>query len=110
MSFDDLFREDWPSDLHALSRREVRRGRDKLSYVQLRLPQVAEAFAHLGFPAYFRVQLSWAKLIGDVNQSAGAKGRRAEAELIADLVKPHSPRDLALRGICHTSARGPLHD
>jgi hypothetical protein len=31
---------------------------------QLRLPQVAEAFTHLGFPAYFRVELSLAKLIG----------------------------------------------
>lgn len=36
------------------------------AYAQLSLPQVAEAFAHLGFPAYFRVQLSWAKLIGVV--------------------------------------------
>jgi hypothetical protein len=34
------------------------------AYAQLRLPQVAESFAHLGFPAYFRVELSWAKLIG----------------------------------------------
>ena len=34
------------------------------SYAELRLPQVAEAFTHLGFPAYFRVELSWAKLIG----------------------------------------------
>jgi hypothetical protein len=25
------------------------------AYAQLRLPQVAEAFAHLGFPDYFRV-------------------------------------------------------
>jgi DoxX-like family len=25
---------------------------------------VAEAFAHLGFAAYFRVELSWAKLLG----------------------------------------------
>src|SRR6266536_2004434 len=33
-------------------------------YAQLRLPQVAEAFTHLGFPAYFRVELSWAKLVG----------------------------------------------
>jgi hypothetical protein len=28
------------------------------AYAQLRLPQVAEAFNHLGFPAYFRVELS----------------------------------------------------
>lgn len=34
------------------------------AYAGLRLPQVAEAFAHLGFPAYFRLELSWAKLIG----------------------------------------------
>src|ERR1700694_893938 len=34
------------------------------AYAQLRLPQVAEAFAHLGFPAYFRIELSWAKLAG----------------------------------------------
>ena len=34
------------------------------AYAQLRLPQVAEAFTHLGFPAYFRVELSCAKLLG----------------------------------------------
>jgi hypothetical protein len=34
------------------------------AYAELRLPQVAEAFSHLGFPAYFRVELSWAKLLG----------------------------------------------
>ena len=34
------------------------------AYAQLRLPQVAEAFAHLGFPDYFRVELSCAKLVG----------------------------------------------
>jgi hypothetical protein len=34
------------------------------AYAQLRLPQVAEAFAHLGFPDYFRVELSWAKFLG----------------------------------------------
>jgi len=34
------------------------------AYAQLRLPQVAEAFTHLGFPGYFRVELSWAKLVG----------------------------------------------
>src|SRR4029450_6813290 len=33
-------------------------------YAQLRLPQVAEMFTHLGFPAWFRVELSWAKLLG----------------------------------------------
>ncbi len=34
------------------------------AYAQLRLPQVAEAFAHLGFPSYFRVELAWAKFLG----------------------------------------------
>lgn len=34
------------------------------AYAQLRLPQVAEAFRHLGFPAYFRVELSLAKFLG----------------------------------------------
>ena len=36
------------------------------AYAQLRLPEVAEAFAHLGFPGYFRVELLWAKAIGVV--------------------------------------------
>jgi hypothetical protein len=36
------------------------------AYAQLRLPQVAEAFAHLGFPEYFRVELALAKLLGVV--------------------------------------------
>jgi DoxX-like family len=34
------------------------------AYAQLRLPQVSEAFTHLGFPGYFRVELSVAKLLG----------------------------------------------
>jgi hypothetical protein len=34
------------------------------AYAQLRLPQVADAFTHLGFPSYFRVELSCAKLVG----------------------------------------------
>ncbi len=34
------------------------------AYAQLRLPQVADAFTHLGFPDYFRVEVSWAKLVG----------------------------------------------
>jgi hypothetical protein len=34
------------------------------AYAQLRLPQVAAAFTHLGFPPYFRVELSWAKFLG----------------------------------------------
>jgi hypothetical protein len=34
------------------------------AYAQLQLPQVAENFTRLGFPGYFRVELSWAKLLG----------------------------------------------
>ena len=34
------------------------------AFAQLQLPQVAETFTHLGFPAYFRVELSWAKFLG----------------------------------------------
>src|SRR5881394_3094565 len=48
------------------------------AYAQLRLPQVAEAFTHLGFPAYFRVELSWAKLLGVVLLLAPAPARLKE--------------------------------
>ncbi len=34
------------------------------AYAQLRLPQVAAAFTHYGFPSYFRIELSWAKFAG----------------------------------------------
>ena len=48
------------------------------AYAQLRLPQVAEAFTHLGFPAYFRVELSWAKLLGVVLMLAPVPPRLKE--------------------------------
>src|SRR5947209_3203327 len=48
------------------------------AYAQLRLPQVATAFAHLGFPAYFRVELSWTKLLGVVLILAPAPARLKE--------------------------------
>jgi hypothetical protein len=48
------------------------------AYAQLRLPQVAEAFAHLGFPDYFRVQLAWAKLLGVVLLLAPVPARLKE--------------------------------
>ncbi len=48
------------------------------AYAQLRLPQVAAAFAHLGFPDYFRVELSWAKLIGIVVLVAPTPARLKE--------------------------------
>jgi len=34
------------------------------AYAQLRIPQVEEAFAHLGFPSFFRIELAWLKLAG----------------------------------------------
>jgi hypothetical protein len=48
------------------------------AYAQLRLPQVAEAFAHLGFPDYFRVELSWGKLLGVVLLLAPVPARLKE--------------------------------
>jgi uncharacterized membrane protein YdcZ (DUF606 family) len=36
------------------------------AYAQLRIPAVAQVFDHLGFPDYFRIELSWAKLVGVV--------------------------------------------
>ena len=48
------------------------------AYAQLRLPQVAEMFSHLGFPAYFRVELSWAKLLGIVLLLAPVPARLKE--------------------------------
>jgi hypothetical protein len=48
------------------------------AYAQLSLPQVAEAFNHLGFPAYFRVELSWAKFLGVVLLLAPVPARLKE--------------------------------
>ena len=48
------------------------------AYAQLRLPQVAEAFTHLGFPSYFRVELSLAKLLGVVLLLAPVPARLKE--------------------------------
>jgi hypothetical protein len=48
------------------------------AYAQLSLPQVAEAFTRLGFPGYFRVQLSWAKLLGVVLLLAPVPARLKE--------------------------------
>src|SRR5207253_1171196 len=48
------------------------------AYAQLRLPQVAEAFTHLGFPDYFRVELSLAKLLGVVLLLAPGPARLKE--------------------------------
>jgi hypothetical protein len=48
------------------------------AYAQLRLPQVAEAFTHLGFPGYFRVELALAKLLGVVLLLAPVPARLKE--------------------------------
>jgi hypothetical protein len=48
------------------------------AYAQLRLPQVAASFAHLGFPDYFRVELAWAKLLGIVALLAPVPARLKE--------------------------------
>ena len=34
------------------------------AYAQLRLPEVAAAFTHLGFPSYFRIELACIKFAG----------------------------------------------
>ena len=48
------------------------------AYAQLSLPQVADAFANLGFPDYFRVELAWAKLLGVVLLLAPVPARLKE--------------------------------
>jgi hypothetical protein len=48
------------------------------AYAQLRLPDAAAAFERLGFPAWFRVELSWAKLIGIVLLLAPVPARLKE--------------------------------
>ncbi len=48
------------------------------AYAQLCLPQVTEAFTHLGFPGYFRVELAWAKLFGVVLLLAPVPARLKE--------------------------------
>ena len=48
------------------------------AWAQFRLPQVAQQFTHLGFPGYFREELSWAKLIGVVLLRAPVPSRLKE--------------------------------
>lgn len=48
------------------------------AYAQLTLPQVAEAFEHLGFPGYFRVELALAKLLGVIVLLVPAPARLKE--------------------------------
>jgi len=48
------------------------------AYAQLMLPQVSDTFTHLGFPGYFRVEVSWAKLVGVLVLLAPAPARLKE--------------------------------
>lgn len=48
------------------------------AYAQLRLPQVADMFRHLGIPDYLRIELSWAKLVGVVLLLAPVPARLKE--------------------------------
>ena len=48
------------------------------AYAQLMLPQVSDAFTHLGFHGYFRVEVSWAKLVGVLVLLAPAPARLKE--------------------------------
>ena len=80
------------------------------AYAQLRLPQVAEAFTHLGFPAYFRVELAWAKLLGVVLLLAPVPARLKEwayAGFAIDLGSALPPGGVGLGG-GHQRALGAL--
>jgi hypothetical protein len=68
------------------------------AFAQLRLPQVAAAFAHLGFPGYFRVELSLAKLLGVVLMLAPVPARLKEWAYAGFAI------DLASALIAHLSA------
>lgn len=48
------------------------------AYAQLCLPQVAQVFAHLGFPNYFRIELSWLKFAAVIVLLAPAPARLKE--------------------------------
>jgi DoxX-like family len=48
------------------------------AYAQLCLPQVAQVFTHLGFPNYFRIELSWVKIAGVIVLLAPAPARLKE--------------------------------
>jgi hypothetical protein len=61
------------------------------AYAQLRLRQVAEAFTHLRFPAYFRVELSLAKLLGVVLLAPVRLKEWAYASFAIDLASAHRP-------------------
>ena len=74
------------------------------AYAQLRLPEVADAFTRLGFPSYFRAELSLAKLLGVVLLLAPVPARLKEwayagfaidlaSAVIAHLSRGHGPEE-----------------
>ena len=74
------------------------------AYAQLRLPEVGDAFARLGFPSYFRVELSLAKLLGVALLLAPVPARLKEwayagfaidlaSAVIAHLSMGHGPQE-----------------
>ncbi len=68
------------------------------AYAQLRLPQVAEAFTHLGFPDYFRVELSWAKLLGVIADACAGAGAAQGVGLRRLRHRPRLGADRSPRG------------
>ncbi len=79
------------------------------AYAELSLPQVAAAFKHLGYPDYFRVELSWAKLLGIVVLLVPLPARLKEwayagfandlaSAIIAHLAVGDGPGELGLGG------------
>jgi hypothetical protein len=81
-------------------------------YAQLRLPQVAAMFTHLDYPAFFRVELSWAKVLGIVLLLAPVPARLREwayagfAITLASALTPTSLSAMARR--CGAGRRPPL--
>jgi hypothetical protein len=74
------------------------------AYAQLTLPEVAAAFTELGFPSYFRVELSIAKLLGVVLLLAPVPARLKEwayagfaidlgSALVAHVAVGHGPAE-----------------
>jgi hypothetical protein len=61
-------------------------------YMLLRLPEGAQALTRLGFHAYFRVELAWAKLLGVVLLLAPAPARLKEWAYAGERLTAHGCR------------------
>jgi hypothetical protein len=61
-------------------------------YMLLRLPEGAQALTRLGFHAYFRVELAWAKLLGVVLLLAPAPARLKERVYAGERLTAHGCR------------------